>query len=294
MRQLKLLLGAIVAIGAVAVDALNWWSVLGPTLSTLRSKGSFGTFVAGALGSHLVMLCLAIAAVLFVVRAYYEGEKGSPPTGQPPMHVEIKPQITVNPQIAAVMNYQQGPETPAFEERTTAVPHLTFIQAKEVTLDTQFATWAEFAQGVRGLVATFKNEPGGIGEQRENIQNVASHLIYRNAKKEGTGELHISFGTWLNKYTHYATFVPGQTQSLIVAVQRADKMVALDNPKTSSPLQRAMRSNRTIYPPVEKEISCRSGEVEIVLVDGSNVTVFRGRFSFDFTQGEGMSLTERG
>ena len=224
MRKLKVLVGAAVAVGAVTVDGLVWWSVLDPALNALRSKGPAGQLIASLVGSHVVMLGLALAALVYAVRAFYGDPTGLPPKAEmPPIHIENKPVFVNNNNPQQVQHNQQiqKQRVPQREEREQ-VASLQFVQAEcpRIAEAGFLNAWTNVQESPHaGLVAVFRNVPRGVGQRTPSATRVTAHLIFRNPANADEQELNVNFGTWLSEYTHFKSFGAGQAHRLLIFIE---------------------------------------------------------------------------
>jgi hypothetical protein len=116
---------------------------------------------------------------------------------------------------------------------------------------------------------------------------VTAKLVFRSP---GLEDLHVNYGTWLNEFTHFATFRSGDTHSLVVAIKLIP-FVTLENPRSHNPFVGRWRSGVTVYP-VNKIALSTSGDLEISLVDTWGVTVFHGVFEYRLAT-DNMQLTPK-
>jgi hypothetical protein len=82
----------------------------------------------------------------------------------------------------------------------------------------------EYHQGYPAVVMSFKNSPNTIlGQQTESFYEVTANLTYVG---EDRAE-HIDYGNWLNEYTRYIDFRPGETRDLVIARKKREKGLVL-------------------------------------------------------------------
>jgi hypothetical protein len=123
----------------------------------------------------------------------------------------------------------------------------------------------------------FKNVPKPPGQRTPRANDVSSSLVFRNA--DGSEEMQINHGVWLGRYEYPATFNSGVTHDLLVALKDVP-FVTFENPNAYNPFAKGnFRSGMVVHPPQMKTI-WKEGTVEIVLVDGHNVTMFHGMFEY--------------
>lgn len=175
------------------------------------------------------------------------------------------------------------------EEEKGEIAKVDFIQSRIVQLDE--SGWHEAVSNLQSarpaVIAEFKNKPKAeVGQRAVKAGSVTASLVYRG--KGNPEELHVSHGTWLDEYTHFASFPSGKTHSLIIALKLVP-FVALKNPRSLDP-RRRFTSGQTIHHAQPVVLPAREGELEITLVDGQGVTVYHGLFDYDFSSGEAASL----
>jgi hypothetical protein len=140
----------------------------------------------------------------------------------------------------------------------------------------------------KAIVVPFKNQPKAPGEHTPRASSVTASLVFRNV--DGSDELHINHGVWLEHYEYFATLNSGETQHLLVALKDVP-FVTFENPNARNPLAGRFRSGTVIYHP-KKITLWTEGTVEIVLVGGRNVTLFTGVFDYKLST-ETMVLAEK-
>lgn len=216
---------------------------------------------------------------------------GSDKLSFPPINIAPVISTTISPTIS-----QGQANSPEVADRHAEEPEpgpnsLRFVQVERVRVDGFGCIWRRREDGpVWALVGIVRNDPGERGRRTNTVRGVTAHLTYRNPDNVDERELFINFGAWIGEYTHFVSFAPGQTQSLILALVKSKQLCALDNPHTSNPMAGRMRPGRSIYPPTEKEIIWSSGELEVNLVDRDGVTVYARRFLYEFDVGGIMSV----
>ncbi|HVH70170.1 MAG TPA: hypothetical protein VNB49_03550, partial [Candidatus Dormibacteraeota bacterium] len=147
-------------------------------------------------------------------------------------------------------------------------------------------TVSNLQSSILAVVAEFKDKPRpGVGQRTAEARSVTASLVYRG--KGNSEELNVSYGTWLNEYTHFATFTSGDVHRLIVALGFPFK--ALEDRRSIDPRSR-FTSGHTIRQAQPMVLPAREGELEITLVDGWGVTVYHGLFDYDFSSANTASL----
>lgn len=136
----------------------------------------------------------------------------------------------------AATGRDDGPQESEKEETAK----VNFIQPRYVLLREEgYAIWHEPASNLESakpaVVAEFKNNPKPFGQRTVEAKSVRASLVYRG--RGNPEELHVSYGTWLDEYTHFASFPSGKTHSLIIAVKSFNPFVALENRRSKRPPQ---------------------------------------------------------
>jgi hypothetical protein len=114
--------------------------------------------------------------------------------------------------------------------------------------------------------------------------------VFRNL--DNSDDLQINHGVWLGHYEYSATFNSGETQYLLVALKDVP-FVTFENPNAYNPSgRRFFRSGMAVHHPMMKTV-WTEGTVEIVLVDGRNVTLFHGTFDYKLSTEEMVLAPKR-
>jgi hypothetical protein len=275
----------------LGLQSIEHWSVVDSVLSRLRGMGAAGAFIAAILVSPVVPLSLAIAAIALA----WQGRKEKKvPIATPALPlVENNPSLVqnVSPHIEVNVGSQDPrPSEPEEEKRDTA--NIISLKAKEIWLHCNATgVWYEASTNLelapRGIVLPFKNLPKQIGEHTPKADSVTASLVFRGIN--AADELNINHGVWLKHYEYFATFNSGETNYLLVAVKLVP-YVTFENPNSSDPFRsRRFRSGMSVHHPQAIAL-WEEGQVEVVLVDTRNVTVFHGVFDYKLTL-EKTSLT---
>jgi hypothetical protein len=302
----EFLAGALAVVLLLVWELLNHWGVLASALEKLKASGASGNFLANIILSPLLPLILGTAALVLVYKGSREivkdRAKEIAPAQLPPIEnridnspkVQVSPKVVVSPQFTqqVVIGREEKPPVESKVEKEQFAS-LSFLKAKQVLLrEDQRGVWHEASTNLeyarKGIVAPFKNVPKQIGEHTPTAGSVTASLVFRNPANPE--EIHINHGVWLRHYEHGATFSSGETNYLLVALKQVH-FVTFENPNTHNPLQGRWRSGMSIHYP--QAIPLRAeGEVEIVLVDRWNVTLFQGIFDYKLSVEE-MILTLR-
>lgn len=182
------------------------------------------------------------------------------------------------------------PPPPGFEE-LDAIPkeepsHKLTIEAVSVRttgmVPGNHATLTEWGEGLPTAIIAFKNKPSTVpGQQTESFYGVSANLTYVGADRTE----HIDYGNWLDEYTRYVDFKPGETRTLVIAtIDRESKsVVGLYNPKKNNPLRGRIRSGMTIlHGPDVRMLPIPPCEVTITLV-GDNITLLSEDYQLNWT-----------
>ena len=193
---------------------------------------------------------------------------------------------------AGVADGREGQDSEKGEVKEEETAKVDFIQSRIVQLhESGYAIWCEAVSNLQSarpaVVAEFKNKPKAeVGQRTVKAGSVTASLVYRG--KGNPEELHVSHGTWLDEYTHFASFPSGKTHNLIIGVKLVP-FVAMGNPRSRDPRRRFI-SGQTIHHAQPVVLPAREGELEITLVDGWGVTVYHGLFDYDFSSANTASL----
>lgn len=196
--------------------------------------------------------------------------------------------LTASPHIEQHVYIAAGAQTPTETQpqlRDAESASLSPLRAREVLVHENSAgIWYEASTNLerarKAIVLPFKNVPKPPGQRTPRANDVSSSLVFRNA--DGSDEMHINHGVWLGRYEYSATFNSGVTHELLVALKDVP-FVTFENPNAYNPFhQRHFRSGMTIHPPQMKTVH-KEGTVEIILVDGHNVTMFHGVFEYQLS-----------
>jgi hypothetical protein len=139
-----------------------------------------------------------------------------------------------------------------------------------------YCTWEEADHGFIALIVSFKNQiatkPGG---ENRSFPNVTANLTFKGTDKVET----IDYGTWLNQYTRYVPFKPGEVRHLLVVMfERASKqLVGFYNPNTINPFTRRWSSRMRLREPEHRDLPLPPCEVTLHLIS-ENTTLFTGRY----------------
>jgi hypothetical protein len=306
---MKKYLGSFVSvILLIAWTLLNHWSVFVPALESLKSSGASGSFLAKIILSPLFPFLLGTVAVALAIKGMSSArqeEAASPSVPQPIENkIENRSKVEVSPNFSPTFSPTFSPQvlvashdkivTPQIEkEDSDESASLSFVKAKEVLLhQNEIGIWYEAStdlqRALRGFVAVFKNVPKRIGERTPKASSVTASMVFRNVER--SDEMHINHGVWLQHYEHFSTFHSGETQYLLIAVKKLP-YVTFDNPHTHNPFKGRWRSGMSVSPPQAMTL-WNEGEVEIVLVDTWEVTLFHGVFDYKLSAEE-MTLTQR-
>jgi hypothetical protein len=181
-----------------------------------------------------------------------------------------------------------------------ALAQLEFVQQK-LTLVMQDSrhVWVEVDHHhePNSLIVEFVNPHRGVGEQTPRAESIVASLEFSWIDR--TERLLISYGTWLNEYTYYTTFRPGETHKLIIGVKGIRKFadgstpyMAIENPRKINPFA-SRRTNKVIRGTVDKHIPHQDvGYVTVRLADGNSMTLFERVFEYRITEGT-MSVRPR-
>jgi hypothetical protein len=277
--------GAIVVVAILGLQALAHWRVLDAVLTQLRSMGAGGDFAVKILFSPLLPLVLALTSIYLV----YDGQQGKeakesesvPAIDNSANQAQTAGNTGNVTQQVFVGRDAESPRIEGEKEQKEEIPVISFIQMKKTLLEEPLATWQEassnHASACQALIAEFKNKPREVGERTVKASSVTASLVYKGKGNEE--ELHISHGTWLNEYTHFARFGSGISHHLVIAVKIGNPFVTLNNPRVNNPFAR-FTSGRVIHHAQPIVLPAPEGEVEITLVDGQGYTVFGGRFEY--------------
>jgi hypothetical protein len=96
------------------------------------------------------------------------------------------------------------------------------------TIECVQTEWRSAGSPRYGL-AVFKNIPNEVRRRATpTATDVTAMLMYRNAitnhDEDEEAQIYVSFGTWFGSFSRYASISAGRTNSLIVAVQRDNKL----------------------------------------------------------------------
>ena len=200
--------------------------------------------------------------------------------------------ITQNSPTVINVALPAAQESEEEKEEKQETAKVDFIQSRIVQLhENGYAIWHEAVSNLQSarpaVVAEFKNKPKAeVGQRTVKAGSVTASLVYRG--KGNPEELHVSHGTWLDEYTHFASFPSGKTHNLIIGVKLVP-FVAMENPRSRDPRSR-LTSGQTIHHAQPVVLPAREGELEITLVDGWGVTVYHGLFDYDFSSADTGSL----
>jgi hypothetical protein len=108
----------------------------------------------------------------------------------------------------------------------------------------------------------------------------------------------VNHGCWLNSFTHFAEFNPGEIRRLLIAFYwqipalKVKHLVTCDNPHSESLSSRQQHWSTAYVEPPPRLVTPREGEVEITLVDGHNVTLYCEILNYVCTE-EKMTVSRR-
>jgi hypothetical protein len=292
------LAGAIAVVVILGLQAVEHWSVVDSVLTGLRNMGAGGAFVTKILLSPLLALALAIAAIYLVYAGQKETEKREsaplPTIDNSANQAQIAGNTgNVTQQVFVSRDIESG-TVEREEEEEQEIATISYIQSKETLLrENEYAIWQEAASNLSSaspaLIAEFKNKPKEVGKRTAKASSITASLVLKG--KGNPEELHISYGTWLNEFTYFASFASGVSHHLIIAVKLGNPFVTLNNPRTKNPF-RHFTSGMVIHHAQPIALPAPQGEVEITLVDTGGYTVFSGRFDYEVSL-NGMSLKPR-
>lgn len=209
-----------------------------------------------------------------------------------PPKVETKPAATKE-QDVQIDAAARAPTKPQPQQHDAESASLSPLRAREVLLHEHAAAWHEastdLARARRAIVLPFKNVPKQPGQRTPRANDVSASLVFKNV--DASDEMHINHGVWLGRVQYPATFDSGVTHELLVALKDAP-FVTFENPNSYNPFGRAhFRSGMSVRHPQMKTI-WTEGTVEIVLVNGHNMTMFQGMFEYQLSV-EKMILTPK-
>ncbi len=233
----------------------------------------------------------ATLGILAVILRWLFGSK--PPT--PLQSTDNSAALTASPHIAQHVYISAGAQTQTEtqpERRADESANLSPLHAREVVVHLNSGVWHEASSDLssarRAIVLPFKNVPRPMRQQTPRASSVTASLTFKNA--DASDGPRINHGVWLGRFQYATTFDSGATQELLVALKDV-RFVTLENPNATNPFQRRFRSGMTIHSPQMKPVGTE-GTVEIVLVDGFNVTMFQGTFEYQLSI-EKMVLTPK-
>lgn len=149
------------------------------------------------------------------------------------------------------------------------------------------ATFTESREDSPAILISFKNMPTTPGEQTKSFHRVTANLTYEGADKTE----HIDYGNWLDEYTRYVDFRPGETRDLVIATipSRLGTVVGLYNGKTRNPLRERFRSGFTLYGPNIRPLPNPPCQVTVTLVS-ENITLLSERYHLNWTSDGKMEI----
>jgi hypothetical protein len=143
--------------------------------------------------------------------------------------------------------------------------------------------------GFPAVLISFKNHLARPGQQNESFSDVTANIVY-----EGTDRTeHIDYGNWLEQYTRFVDFRPGETRDLVIAMKnrKTGKVVGLYNQKKIDPRKVRWRSSmRVIHGPEERALPNPPCNVTVTLI-ASGVTLFSGVYVLDVTDKGEVTFT---
>jgi hypothetical protein len=194
--------------------------------------------------------------------------------------------------LASAAAVESTPPSPPPQPRLDESASLTPLPAREVLVHLDRGTLYEAStdlESARKAVALpFKNVSKPTRQQTPRASSVTASLTFKNA--DASDGPRINHGVWLGRFQYATTFDSGATHELLIALKDV-RFVTLENPNATNPFQRRFRSGMTIHSPQMKLVGTE-GTVEIVLVDGFNVTMFQGTFEYQLSI-EKMVLTPK-
>lgn len=220
-----------------------------------------------------------------------KANNGTALTASPSIDIEAK--VDASPHIE--QNVYVGTPPPAQlnqDAEPNELPTLRPMKPREVLLHQgPDGVWFEASRDLerarRAIILPFKNVPKQTGRRTPRAVDVSAGLVFKTPN--GSEEMHVNHGTWLDRFEYSVTFNAGESHDLLVALKDVP-FVTLDNRNSYNPLERGrFRSGTVIYPPLMRAV-WKEGTVEVVLLDGSGVTLFHGIFQYGLSA-EKMFLT---
>jgi hypothetical protein len=276
------------------VSRADWWS-----LSAALVAASIGYFVGG---QKTAWVCLSAGLIIWwalhVTRPKKDNLEPAPPPINNSSTLTASPNINNSSTLTVnIGDLERKPRQPQAQEQVTdtkEIPSIVSLKPKEVLLhEGARGVWyeasTELARARKALAVPFKNMPKPPGEHTPRASSVTASLVFRNI--DGSDERHVNHGVWLDHYEYFATFNSGETQDLLVVLKDVP-FVTFENPNAHNPFRGGFfRSGTGIHRP-QKIAVWTEGTVEIVLVDGRNVTLFNGAFEYKLSTEE-MVLTPK-
>jgi hypothetical protein len=268
--------------------------------ATLIATGLVSAIGYVVVGPKAAGLCLAVGVLIAIILGLIPRKKVIPPSLPPTNNsVTLTASPNINNSSALTVNIgdlerkPQQPQAPEPQVQKDETPSIASLKPKEVLLhESTRGVWheasTELARARKAVVVPFKNMPKPPGEHTPRASSVTASLVFRNI--DGSDELHINHGVWLGHYEYLATLNSGETEHLLVALKDTP-FVTFENPNAYNPFARRFRSGMVIHHPQMIAVYTE-GTVEIVLVDGRNVTLFNGAFDYKLSTEE-MVLTPK-
>jgi hypothetical protein len=169
------------------------------------------------------------------------------------------------------------------EKEETPILSIDVVDARVTTITHDaFGSYSEYANGFPAVVISFKNQLARPGRQNETFTKVTANIAY-----EGTDRTeHIDYGNWLEEYTRFVDFNPGETHDLVIAKKyREDgKVVGLYNQKKTDPRKSEFHhTTRTIHGPDELLLPSPPCRVTVTLVS-REATLFSQTYVLDWIE----------
>jgi hypothetical protein len=263
------------------------WEGVAATLIATGVVTGIGYVVVGPKAAGLF---LAVGVIIAIVLGLIRRKKTSSPSVPP---INNSSTLTASPHIEQHVHFgyeERKPSEPQAKEpepQKYETPNITALKPKEVLLhEGGRGVWHEastdLARAWKAIVVPFKNMPKPPGEHTPRASSVSASLVFRNL--DNSDDRHINHGVWLDHYEYFATLNSGETEQLLVALKDAP-FVTFENPNAYNPFSGFVRSGTAFHHP-QKIALWTEGTVEIVLVDGRNVTLFNGTFDYKFSTEE--------
>jgi hypothetical protein len=172
-----------------------------------------------------------------------------------------------------------APVTLSPRPESEPIPLLEFVQYDCLALRSDDSLLRSEDAGTHLLTAKFRNPRQGVGRPTPTAYQVHAQLTYRSNRPAGPKEVCVHHGHWIGRYTHFAQFATGESQTLVVALARGERLTyTLENHNSVDPRTRRFRSGITIlHAPKTVTLPDDVFMVEIALVSGE-VTLYEHQF----------------